>query len=298
MAENTHSGTTTTARILSDSAVLRLVQIALAEDVGTGDLTSEALVAEDAVTHATITARSPGVIAGTPVAAVVFNEVDSELDVTWSVEEGDSVGIGTAIGVVRGPARGLLTAERTALNFLQRLSGVATLTRQYVDAVNGTAARILDTRKTIPGWRLLDKYAVAAGGATNHRMGLHDMVMIKDNHIAAHGSIAGAVTAAREFLRESRLGTVPIEVETRTLDEVSEAVSLEGVDRIMFDNFSVDLLRRAVVLVGGRVQTEASGGVTLETVRAIAETGVDFISVGALTHSAVALDIALDIPQP
>jgi nicotinate-nucleotide pyrophosphorylase (carboxylating) len=281
--------------VLNDSAILRLVQIALAEDIGSGDLTGEALLDAESPGHAVLLAKSPGVIAGTTIAGLVFGQVERTITCDWQVEEGSRVEAGTVIAHVHGAVRGLLTAERTALNFLQRMSGVATLTRRYVDAVAGTGATILDTRKTIPGWRMLDKYAVAAGGGTNHRIGLYDMVMIKDNHIAAHGSIAGAVAVVRERLKEWNQHDIQIEVETKNLSEVSEAVSCEGVTRIMFDNFSPELLREAVILVGRRCQTEASGGVSFDTVRAIAETGVQFISVGALTHSASALDISLDL---
>lgn len=279
--------------MLNDVSVLRLVQIALAEDVGTGDLTSESLIDESELGHAVLTAKSPGVVAGTVVAALTFDEVDRSIGCDWEVKEGESVEAGQVIGHVRGPARSILTAERTALNFLQRMSGVATTTRRFVEAVAGTATRILDTRKTIPAWRMLDKYSVSIGGGMNHRMGLYDMVMIKDNHIDAHGSIHGAVAAVRHYLEERSLDRIPIEVETRNLTEVSEALSCEGVSRIMFDNFPIELLREAVLLVGDRAETEASGNVTLETVRRIAETGVDFISSGSLTHSVSAMDISL-----
>jgi nicotinate-nucleotide pyrophosphorylase (carboxylating) len=281
--------------MLNDSAILRLVQIALAEDIGSGDITGEALLDAEAPAHAILLAKAPGVIAGTTIAGLVFGQVERSLTCDWEVADGDRVEAGTVLAHVHGPVRGLLTAERTALNFLQRISGVATLTRRYVDAVSGTGATIIDTRKTIPGWRLLDKYAVAAGGGTNHRLGLYDMVMIKDNHIAAHGSIAGAVAVVRGKLAEWEQPEIGIEVETKSLSEVSEAVSCEGVTRIMFDNFSTGLMREAVILVGNRCETEASGRVNLETVRGIAETGVQYISVGALTHSASALDISLDL---
>lgn len=287
----------TTKHVLHDVSILRLVQIALAEDVGTGDITSEALISEADLGHAIFTAKSPGVIAGASVAALAFGEFDRTIGCDWLIKEGDWVDAGTVIGHVRGPVRSILTAERTALNFLQRISGVATLTRKFVNAVAGTGTKILDTRKTIPGWRMLDKYAVTAGGGINLRMGLYDMVMIKDNHVDAHGSISGAVAAVRSYLAERQIPKIAIEVETRNLTEVSEALSCEGVTRIMFDNFPLELMRQAVVLVDGRVETEASGNVRLETVREIAETGVNYISSGALTHSAPALDISLDISR-
>lgn len=279
---------------LNDSSVLRLVQIALAEDIGTGDISAEALISEDAWARAVLVVKADGVVAGMPVGALVFSQVDRAIGCEWLVNEGEDVERGTVIAQLHGPVRGLLGAERTALNFLQRMSGVASLTRRYVDMIAGTGATILDTRKTIPGWRLLDKYAVTAGGGSNHRMGLYDMVMLKDNHIAAYGSITGAVAEVRRQLADWGRSATPIEVETRNLDEVREALDCEGVQRIMFDNFALDAMRKAVRMVAGTRETEASGGVNLQTVRPIAETGVQFISVGALTHSAAALDIALD----
>jgi nicotinate-nucleotide pyrophosphorylase (carboxylating) len=281
--------------ILLDSSILRLVQIALAEDIGSGDITAEALIDPDAAGQAVLLAKQPGVIAGTTVAGLVFGQVDRTMTCDWHVEEGQRVEAGTVLAHLHGTMRGILSAERTALNFLQRMSGVASATRRYVDIVAGTAATILDTRKTVPGWRSLDKYAVVAGGGANYRMGLYDMVMIKDNHIAAHGSITGAVSIVRERLVEWGQTHVKIEVETKNLHEVSEAIACEGVSRIMFDNFPLEAMRDAVILVDNKAETEASGGVTLETVRAIAETGVQYISVGALTHSVHALDISLDV---
>lgn len=279
--------------ILNDRSILRLVQISLAEDIGTGDLTSESLVGAGDMVHAILTAKESGVIAGSIVAGVVLGEVDRSIVCDWAVAEGEYVEAGTLLAHLHGPAQGILTAERTALNFLQRMSGVASLTHRYVQAVEGTAATILDTRKTIPGWRVLDKYAVKMGGGKNHRMGLFDMVMIKDNHIAAHGSIKRAVDAVLAYFEKNEIEGVGVEVETANLNQVGEALSCAGVTRIMFDNFSVDLMREGVVLVDNRLETEASGGVTLATVRQIAETGVQYISVGALTHSAPALDISL-----
>ena len=280
---------------LQDRSVLRLVQIALAEDISTGDLTSESLVDGDQIVHATMLVKSPGVVCGTLIGGLVMGEVDRSIAIDWEVTEGDYVDEGEIIGHIRGSARTILTAERTALNFMQRMSGVATLTRRYVERVEGTGATVLDTRKTIPGWRLLDKYSVKCGGGQNHRMGLYDMVMIKDNHIAAHGSIAAAVTAVQSYFTVRGITGVPVEVETKNLTEVSEVLAIEGVDRIMFDNFTPEEMRSGVMLVDGALETEASGGITIETIRDYAETGVQFISVGALTHSAVALDISLDV---
>jgi nicotinate-nucleotide pyrophosphorylase (carboxylating) len=278
--------------LIHDASVLRLVQIALAEDIGSGDITSEAIIAADWRARATLIAKAAGVVCGLPIAALVFRTVDPETAWEALVEEGQSVEPRTPIAHVYGAARSLLAAERTALNFLQRMSGVATLARRYVEAVAGTGARILDTRKTIPAWRLLDKYACRIGGAENHRMGLYDMVLVKDNHIAAAGSIEAALAAVQP-LRESRRYCVEIEVQS--LEQLDRALAVGGFDRIMLDNFSIDQLRAAVERIGGRYETEASGGVTLDTVRAIAETGVACISVGALTHSAPALDISMDI---
>jgi len=275
-----------------------LIDAALAEDVGEGDFSTLWTVPGDERAKGIIVAKATGVIAGSEVAYEVFRRVDPSLEVTVHAADGTIVwaGDGTAVMEVAGSARSILTAERTALNFLQRLSGIATLTRRYVDAVARTGARVIDTRKTTPGMRLLEKRAVLAGGGANHRVGLFDMVMIKDNHIAA----AGGITAAVEAVRARNDRGLRVEVETTTLDEVREALAA-GVDRIMFDNMDPDTMRQAVALVAAagepRPETEASGGITLETIRAFAETGVDFISVGALTHSAPALDLSLKLRQ-
>jgi nicotinate-nucleotide pyrophosphorylase (carboxylating) len=275
---------------------ITLIEAALAEDVGAGDVTTLWTVPPERRAEARIVAKQPGVIAGTDVAVEVFRRVDPTLTVEVVARDGCVVAPRELVMRVRGSARGILTAERTALNFLQRFSGVATVTRAYVDAVAGTEARIIDTRKTTPGMRRLEKAAVVAGGGANHRVGLFDMVMIKDNHIAAAGGITAAVAAVR---RQNERG-LRVEVETTTLDEVREALRA-GVDRIMFDNMDPGLMRQAVELVraagDGRPETEASGGITLETVAGFAATGVDFISVGALTHSAPILDIALDLRE-
>ncbi len=281
--------------LLQDASVLRLVQIALAEDISTGDVTSEALIDANAFGSTDIMMKSSGVVAGIPLFELVAHQVDPDLSCEWVCSEGDQLVAPALLGRLLGPMRSILTAERTALNFMQRISGVATLTRSYVDAVAGTRAQVIDTRKTIPGWRLLDKYAVTVGGGKNHRMGLYDMVMIKDNHIAAHGSITEAVAVVQRALSDWHETEIRVEVETQTLDDVREAVACTGVDRIMFDNFPVALLYEGVAIVDGRVETEASGGITLETIAGVAASGVDFISVGALTHSAVAVDISLDV---
>jgi nicotinate-nucleotide pyrophosphorylase (carboxylating) len=277
---------------LPDSA-LALIDAALAEDVGPGDFSTLWTVPAERQAEARIVAKASGVIAGADVAVEVFRRVDPSLQVTVDTEDGSAVEPGDLAMTIRGSARSILTGERTALNFMQRLSGVATVTRRYVRAVEGTGARVIDTRKTTPGMRALEKAAVVAGGGANHRFGLHDMVMIKDNHVAAAGGITAAVRAVRG--RNDR--GLRVEVETTTLDEVREALAA-GVDRIMFDNMSVPRMREAVELVRAhapRPETEASGGITLETIRAYAETGVDFVSVGALTHSAPSLDLSLQL---
>lgn len=263
---------------------------ALAEDVGTGDVTTSATVPAAARARATITQKKPGVIFGLEAAEGVFRRLDSQVEVVRQVDEGTWREDGPVLEVT-GRAQAILTGERTALNFLQRLSGVATQAARYVRAVEGTGARILDTRKTTPGLRDLEKRAVAAGGATNHRAGLYDAILIKENHAALAGGVAEAVRKARASAPE-----LPVEVECRTLEELGQALRAgEGSPgfTILLDNMSLDQLRQAVQETHGRARLEASGGVTLETVRAIAETGVDFISVGALTHSAPALDLSL-----
>jgi nicotinate-nucleotide pyrophosphorylase (carboxylating) len=264
-----------------------LVARALAEDVGAGDLTSEITVPAGLAGTATITQKAQGVVFGLDVAEAVFAAVDPGLQLTRLGPEGQWREPPAPVLEVRGSVRSILTAERTALNLLGRLSGVATLTARYVRAVDGTGARILDTRKTTPGLRALEKAAVRAGGGVSHRFGLFDMVLVKENHVAAAGGIRPAVRAVRE-----RVGEAEFVVECQTLDEVAAAVE-EGAPRVLLDNMDADGLRAAVALVGGRATTEASGGVSLETVRGVAETGVDLISVGALTHSASALDLSL-----
>ena len=266
----------------------RVALAALAEDVGAGDVTTEATVAPDAVGRAEFLLREPGIVCGLRVAEIVFRSLD---DVSFEalVDEGERVDEAPAtVAVVSGSLRAILTGERTALNFLGRLSGIATLTGRYVDAVAGTDVAILDTRKTTPGLRALEKHAVACGGGRNHRFGLDDGVLVKDNHLLAAGSIAHAVTLLR------RATTLPVEVECDTLEQVAEALDA-GADAILLDNMSLAQLRDAVALVDGRARLEASGGVTLDTIRAVAETGVDEISVGALTHSARSLDVSLEL---
>ena len=275
---------------LAPNDYLPLVMAALAEDIGGGDATTLALVSEDSVATAVMTAREPLVMAGVDLALAAFEQVDGRVEFDIEVLDGQQGVLGQALLRVQGPTRALLTAERTALNFVQRLAGVATLTAQFVEKIVGTQAQILDTRKTTPGWRVLEKYAVACGGGTNHRVGLYDQLMIKDNHLAVvGGDVAEAMRLAREASPELK-----IEVEADTVDQAQTA-AVAGADIILLDNMNCDELREAIRRIDGRARIEASGGVTLETVREIAETGVDFISVGALTHSASSVDIALDI---
>lgn len=271
-----------------------LVRQALAEDLGEqGDITSLATITNDAVIVGRITAKSDGVIAGLDVVVSVYQHIDPAVEVAPCVVDGTPVTCGTLVCEVRGPGRSVLSGERVALNFLQHLSGIATMTAQYVQAVAGTSAVILDTRKTIPGWRLLEKYAVRMGGGHNHRMGLYDAVMVKDNHIAAAGGITAAVKRVRSHPAADGL---PIIVEVENLEGLREALALQ-VDQILLDNMPDDMMRAAVNITARRTPLEASGNVNLERVTAIAQTGVDFISVGALTHSAPAFDLSMRLQQ-
>jgi len=271
-----------------------LIEMALAEDVGSGDVTAQYFIPAERRAVAFVTIRKEGVISGVTLAARVFSTVDPELEIEVLVPDASRVSEGAMVLRVEGSARSILTAERTALNFLQRLSGVATLTSKYVGAIKDTRAQILDTRKTTPGYRLLEKKAVVDGGGVNHRMGLYDRAMVKDNHLVSEGNLTEIQAAIRHlsFINPS----VEVELEADNLEQVRAFLDLEGVDHILLDNMTLAELREAVTLRGDRSKPhlEASGGVTLETLLEIAETGVDFISVGALTHSAPALDIGLD----
>jgi nicotinate-nucleotide pyrophosphorylase (carboxylating) len=264
------------------------VAATLAEDMGAGgDRTSAAVIPADAKLTATMDSRDPVTVAGLPIAAAFFRALDPDCAIETLVAEGASVAAGTDLMRITGNARALLTAERSALNTVQHLTGIATLTRQYVDAIAGTGAVLLDTRKTLPGLRVLEKYATRMGGATNHRMRLDDGVMIKDNHIAVAGGVEAAVRAAKAA------GLTDVVVEVDTLDQIPPALAA-GADRLLLDNMGPAVLRQAIALIAGRVPTEASGGVNLQTIRAIAETGVTYISVGRITQSAPAADIGLD----
>lgn len=263
------------------------IDTAFAEDVGKGDVTAETVIPESATLTATMNAREDLVLAGLPLMQPIFARLDADIEVTLHAADGDKLSAGAKIATISGSARALLTAERTALNILQHLSGIATLTRRYVDEIAGTGAKLLDTRKTIPGLRKLAKYAAACGGATNHRMGLFDAVMIKDNHLAVAGSVAAAVSAAKAGGQEQ------IQVECDTLEQVGEALAA-GATSLLLDNMSNEQLKEAIAIVDGKIPLEASGGVTLETIKDIAQTGVNYISVGRLTQSAPAIDIGLD----
>ena len=264
------------------------IRRALAEDIGSGDVTTDSIVPAQASLRGRIIAKQDGVVAGLKVAEAVWHELDPGISFSQKHADGSVVENRTVVAEVSGPARALLTGERTALNFLGRMSGIATLTRQFVDAVSSTRAVILDTRKTAPGLRLTDKLAVRFGGGQNHRTGLFDMVLIKDNHI----DFAGSITTAVNRVREAGV-TLEIEVETRTLDHLREALAL-GVERILLDNMTSELMREAVEICAGRAKLEASGNVSLENVLEVARTGVDYISVGALTHSPKVFDVSLE----
>ena len=276
-----------------DDAALRLIDLALAEDRGPGDWTTRWIVSARTKARAEIVAKQEGVVAGLSLASAVFLRLDPRVEFEAAVSDGDRIQPDQVICTIAGPARAILTGERTALNFLQRLSGVATATRRYVDAIAGTRTRILDTRKTTPAWRILEKGAVRAGGGENHRVGLFDMVLIKENHAAIAGGIAEAVRR----VRDANTKGLRIEVEARDLEEVRQALDAR-VDRVLLDNMDTQTIREAVRMVRKRatgVEIEASGNMTLDRVREVAEAGVDYISVGAITHSATALDLSLRV---
>ncbi len=271
-------------------AIRDLLEMALREDIGSGDITSDSVVPADTMAKGTILAKDEGIIAGLDVAGEIFRMLDPEIDFRKFVSDGQQIHQRQELATAEGPARPILTAERTVLNFLQRLSGIATLTSEYVRAASGHKAKIIDTRKTTPGWRVLEKYAVRVGGGSNHRFGLYDAVLIKDNHIAALGSVSEAITRAREQIPH----TMKIEVEVEDMDQAREAISA-GADIIMPDNMDVDMMAQAVKLIDGRAIVEASGGIRLADIPAVAATGVDLISVGALTNAAPPLDISMSM---
>lgn len=275
---------------LNFKAIRPVIDYALNEDIGSGDITTNSLIPYDLQSKATMVAKSSGIIAGLEVAEYVFRTLSPAIVMKTFVKDGEQVEKGTIILEVTGSYRALLTGERLALNFLQRMSGIATMTAACVKALAGYKTKILDTRKTVPGLRLLDKYAVLMGGGTNHRIGLYDMVLIKDNHI----KVAGGITHAVVQIKQSIPATMKIEVETTTLDEVKEALGA-GADIIMLDNMGFAAMAECVKIIGGRASVEASGNMTLERLKEVAATGVDFISIGALTHSVTAFDISMNI---
>jgi len=278
--------TTLNSKLSLPEDVIECIRRAMAEDIGPGDVTTDSIVPPQATMRGKIIAKQAGIVAGLDVARAVYLLLDDRVDFVANAAEGERVDNQRILAQVSGPARALLTAERTALNFLGRMSGIATLTCLYVDAVDGTNAVILDTRKTVPGLRTLDKLAVKCGGGQNHRIGLYDMILIKDNHIDFAGSLAEAVRRAREAYPD-----IGLEVEARTLEDVQAALDL-GVMRILLDNMTPDRMRQAVAITAERAKLEASGNVTLANIRQVAETGVDYISIGALTHSAKVFDVS------
>jgi nicotinate-nucleotide pyrophosphorylase (carboxylating) len=278
--------------LLNHPLVIQLIEMSFSEDIGGGDHTSLATINKDATGKSIIVAKEEGILAGVLLGEYIFKKVDSQLTVKLLKQDGDAVKAGDVVMEIEGSTISMLTAERTVLNFMQRLSGVSTQTNRYVKVLQGLHTQILDTRKTTPGMRLLEKWAVKNGGGANHRIGLYDMILIKDNHIDFAGGIAQALSLTKHYLQENNLN-LKIEIETRSFNEVNEVLSIGGVNRIMLDNFSVPMLHEAVKMIDGRFETEASGGITLETLRDYAETGVDFISSGALTHSVKSLDLSM-----
>jgi nicotinate-nucleotide pyrophosphorylase (carboxylating) len=275
---------------LNIEAIKPVIEFALNEDIGNGDITTKSIIPGDLIAQASLLVKASGVIAGLSVAENVFRYLSPEIEWNAMVKDGDSVRKGEIIVKIKGSYRALLTGERVALNFLQRMSGIATMTSTYVEAVKGFKSKILDTRKTIPGMRMLDKYSVRTGGGTNHRIGLYDMVLIKDNHI----KVAGGIESAVDHVRKNSDQGIKIEVETTTLEEVREALR-KNVDMIMLDNMNTGMMTEAVKLIDGHAKVEASGNMTIDRLKEVASTGVDYISIGALTHSVIAMDISMNI---
>ena len=269
-----------------------LIRLALEEDIGTGDQTTLACIPAESRGAARLLVKQEGVLAGLELAEAICEVVDPGMHRRMLMQDGANVVPGDIAFTVTGPARSILIAERVLLNFMQHMSGIATLTRKYVNAVEGTGCRVLDTRKTTPGLRAIEKWAVRIGGGHNHRFGLYDMVLIKDNHIDMAGGVANAIRAVQTHLEANKI-SLPVEIECRNMKELEEVMLVDHVQRVMFDNFSLEDLRRAVLRVGGKYETEASGGINLDTAAAIARSGVNFISVGAITHSAPGLDLSL-----
>jgi nicotinate-nucleotide pyrophosphorylase (carboxylating) len=280
------------ASYLSEENINTFIQQALAEDVGDGDHSSLAAIPADAINQAQLLVKDEGILAGVELAGYIFKAVDPELELDVLINDGDRVTFGDVALTVKGNAQSILTAERLVLNCMQRMSGIATYTHQLSELIAGTSAKLLDTRKTTPNFRMLEKWAVLIGGGLNHRYGLFDMIILKDNHVDYAGGIQKAIIATQRYLK-AKGKDLKIEVETRNLNEVREALDTGGIHRIMLDNMTPDMMREAVSLIDGRYETEASGGITEKTIQSVAESGVDFISVGALTHSIKSLDLSL-----
>jgi nicotinate-nucleotide pyrophosphorylase (carboxylating) len=278
---------------LTEKSIKDFIHSALAEDIGEGDHSSISTIPEDKVSKAKLLVKADGIIAGIELAEKIFNEVDSSLQITFYKKDGDAMKIGDVAFEVQGPARSILSSERLVLNCMQRMSGIATYTNRLCKLIEGTSTQLIDTRKTTPNFRLVEKWAVAIGGGRNHRFALYDMIMLKDNHIDVAGGITKAVGDAKQYLQKKNK-TLKIEVETRNLNEVREALAA-NVDVIMLDNMKVDEMKEAVKLINGKCKTEASGGITDSTLRSVAECGVDYISMGVLTHSTKSLDLSLKI---
>ena len=274
-----------------DQLIDRLIDLAFAEDIGDGDHTTLSCIPADAMGKSKLLIKGDGILAGVEIAKEIFHRFDPELKVTVLIGDGSEVKPGDIAMLVEGRIQSLLQTERLMLNVMQRMSGIATMTHRYVERLNGTKTRVLDTRKTTPGMRMLEKEAVKIGGGVNHRIGLFDMILLKDNHVDFAGGIANAINRAKEYCK-AKGKDLKIEIEVRNLDELKQVLDNGGVDRIMFDNFTPEQTRKAVEMVGGRYETESSGGITFDTIRDYAECGVDFISVGALTHSVKCLDMS------
>ena len=274
-----------------DELVDRLIDLSFAEDIGDGDHTTLCCIPEDAMGRSHLLIKEDGILAGVEIAKEVFRRFDPEMQVEVLMQDGTHVKKGDIAMIVSGRIRSLLQTERLMLNIMQRMSGIATMTHRYVERLEGTKTRVLDTRKTTPGMRMLEKQAVKIGGGVNHRIGLFDMILLKDNHVDFAGGIANAIHRCHEYLEEKGL-KLKIEIEVRNFDELQQVLDCQGVDRIMLDNFSVEDTRKAVEIIGGRYETESSGGLTIDTIRSYAECGVDYVSVGALTHSVKGLDMS------
>ena len=280
--------------LLQLSDVQALINIALREDIGSGDHSSLACIGNDKIGNAYCLAKDDGIICGLDLAEFIFNKIDNSLEFKSNFIDGNEIKKGDTVFTVVGKSISILTAERLVLNFMQRLSGVATQSKKISSLLNGYNTKVLDTRKTTPGMRLFEKYAVKIGGSYNHRIGLYDMIMLKDNHIDFAGGIKQAIEKTHDYLKDHNLN-LNIEVETRNLDEVQQVLNVGGIQRIMLDNFTPELLKEAITLIDGKFETEASGGITIETIQSFAASGVDFISVGALTHSAKSIDLSLKV---